>query len=810
MNLLPYHYLYSGKAEQLSVFPTDFGKLDDQLISSLTAELNQNGIRVEVPSAPLRRRDITEKNPLPPESEYLHEPPPMNERMRVLSERRDRIDREHGRVIFAVSSDIALGQASSRPAAISSDGLVALGDQSTVVRIEAPFPGILPSGDTGILYNPMNKALDYKALLDASPAEVYPGETIVGEFHWDLMELRPRLFPESAELEMISDEASALGAGGYPVTHTCADLSLGIDMGWGGIHGKIVSSLENHRREGRNERADYLESQKVVCEAIIRFIEKHAAIAHNLSLEAPDPEQCKRYQTVALACANITRKPPGTFHEGVQWLWFFMMAERMDCGGNGYGRLDQYLFPLYEKDVAAGVLTKTGARELIAELFLKNGTFFSLGGRLRDGSDATNELSWICLEAYDMIGGMMMLGAMWHGDVDAKFIKYAGAIMARHGNGSVALVNQDVLRDSEIRYGVAPQDAWNTAYSGCFWYCVPGKEWCSHDTLSLSGIKCFMNALEEGFSAGINSMSDVWTLYDKHVDLAVQALKRQTDWQFEQIPMVWPEFITSLLTHGCIESGRDISDCGVSYNTSVVQFSGLANIADSMIAIQKCVFEDQLFDIETLRKALSVNFEGFERIRQNLLNCPKFGDDEEEVTSVAARITDHYRSALSRYRNCKGFRYRPAFFSWAGHAYAETILGATPDGRRKEQPIAQGANPSHHQGAKGVTAMANSVSVADFSKNAGGQLQLEFDPSFLDVSDPGLIVSGLAKGYFEKDGPLVLLNVVSAETLRNAVESPEEYGHIVVRVTGFAAHFVQLDRKIQEEIISRTRYTATT
>ena len=173
---------------------------------------------------------------------------------------------------------------------------------------------------------------------------------------------------------------------------------------------------------------------------------------------------------------------------------------------------------------------------------------------------------------------------------------------------------------------------------------------------------------------------------------------------------------------------------------------------------------------------------------------------------MAKRVADAYRDILAKYKNCKGFAYRPAFFSWAGHVYAGGMIGATPDGRRKDEPIAQGANPMHGRNTNGITATANSVHKLDFKKNAGGPLQLELDPSILNLEDPARFIESIAVSYFKMDGVHIFINVVSTETLKKAVKRPEEYGHIVVRATGFSIHFVQLDRKFQEEIIARTRH----
>jgi len=482
------------------------------------------------------------------------------------------------------------------------------------------------------------------------------------------------------------------------------------------------------------------------------------------------------------------------------------MIERMELGGNGYGRLDQLLYPFYRKDIEEGRITREEARELLAELFLKYPTYYSLGGRDKDGKDATNEMSWLVLEAYDMVGGTSGFGVLWHSDIDKDFFRYACDILARHGTGSPALVNQDVMRESEIKYGVKEEDAWNVSYSGCFWYCIPGKEWCTHDMQAVSGIKCLMNALDVAFQRKINSFEKLWQLFGIELDKAVQAMKELTDWQFKKIPYVYPEIVTSLMTHDCIENGRDITDCGTPYNTTVVQFQGVANVVDSLIAIKQLVFDEKRISFDELEKALAANFEGYEGIRQLLLNLPKYGNDDERVDEMAKRVADLYRETLARYKNCKGFAYRPAFFSWAGHAYAGETVGATPDGRKAGEPIAQGPNPMHGRNTNGITATAKSVLMLDFKKNAGGPLQLELDPSILELEDPAGFIENIVVPYFKMGGVHVFINVVSTETLKKAMEHPEECEDLVVRVTGFSVHFVQLDRKIQEEIIARTRH----
>lgn len=438
----------------------------------------------------------------------------MNERIKGLWERAKVIDRERRRQSFAISSDIGLGQASSRPGrpwGASEKDVVLVGDQDCKVRVEYPFPGKLPSSEKGFSYNQINWAEDYAAFLDQSPAEIYPYELIVGEYHWSFAynnEGRGRTFPDQQELEVLAEKAARFGGGGFPVTHTCADLSIGLVQGWGGILGKIRKSHEKFSGKGARKEADYLQAAEMVCFAIMRFIQKYSEKALSLAGKETDKTRKEIYLKIAKVCENISQNPPTSFHEAVQWIWFYIMVERMGLAGNGYGRLDRLLHPFYQKDVEEGRITREAARELIAELFLKYPTYYSLGGRDKNGKDATNEVSWLVLEAYDMVGGTSGFGVLWHSDIGKEFFRYACDILVRHGTGSPALVNQDVLRESEIRYGVKEEDAWNVAYSGCFWYCIPGKEWCTHDTQTVSGIKCLMNALDVAFQRKISGFEE--------------------------------------------------------------------------------------------------------------------------------------------------------------------------------------------------------------------------------------------------------------------------------------------------------------
>jgi len=736
-----------------------------------------------------------------------------NERIKKLIKRREKLTREGRRELYSASvrhMTYQWSEGSFSPATgvdVPESEKIKLGDHICSVTVDYPFPGgKVPSFEKGICWHPENIAEDYAYLLDYSPAEVYPYELIVGEFHWNLEEIRKLKYPK--EIDPLGHKAVQLGAGGCSFAHTCPDLSIGLILGWKGILKKVQEGLKKFEKTGEARKIGYLKAAEKVCLTIMKYIKKHAQKARLLAEKEANKTLKKKYLIVAKVCENISENPPSNFHEAVQWTWFYMMLDRMWGHGNGYGRLDQFLKSFYYKDKGEGCLTREEARNLIAELFLKyGGNYFALGGRDKNLKDATNELSWVCLEAYDMIGGYNCFGVLWHKDIDKEFFAYACDVVRRYGCGTPALLNYDVMRESELYSGYKEEDAWNVSYSGCQWYTVPGKEYSDHDMNCIVIIKCLKNALKVACEKNIQSFSEMWELYCKEVNKAIKALIDLKNAQYQLQPLIWPEIVTSFLMYGCIENGKDVTDCGVPYNFTSFNVLGFANVVDSLYAMKKLIFEDRKISLSELKKALEVNYEGYEDVRQMLLKAPKFGNDENEVEKIAKMVVNQLRNAGEKYKNCKGFCFRPSLFQFEGHAVAGPEIGATPDGRKKEEPLAQGANPMHGRNRKGVTATARSLAKLGFEKLQGGPFQLEMDPSLFQAQEnPSKLVETITTSYFEMGGVHIFFNIVSREMLKKAMEHPEEYGHLMVRVTGYSAHFVHLDRKLQEEIIARTRY----
>lgn len=689
--------------------------------------------------------------------------------------------------------------------------VISFGDHNCRVETGKPYPYAdqMPSKTGKFEYSEYNWAVDYAFFLDHSPVVIHPDELIVGEMNWQLEEARLYKYPE--ECQRLGFEARKVGAGGFSLAHTCPDLGIGITLGWSGILEKIRKNREKFESYGNKKSAEYLAASDLVVSAIIRYIDRYAKEAEKRGKEEEGQEQKRLYERIADNCKALVAGPPQTFEQGIQWINFFFVVERMNGHGNGYGRFDQFMYALYKKGIMDGSLTRETARELIAEQYLKYGaSYFSFGGRNEKLEDATNELSWVALEAYDMLGGYNHLGVMWHEDMDPAYFQYACQVVARHGAGTPTLVNYDVLRASELYSGFSEEDAWNVCYSGCQWYCSVGNEYQDQDVNCIVLIQPMQRAMKNCVQKNLTTFSEFWKEYDKEVHVTADALVALKNSQYLWQHKVWPEMITSTCMHGPIEKGKDVTDFGaVNNNYTSVNVLGVPNVIDSIYAMKKLIFEERMYTMKELLDALKRDWEGQEVMRQRFLNVDKFGNDLDEVDAMAVKVSEHIREVLESKRNIKGFFFRPSLFQFMGHTYAGPFMGATPDGRHKDEFLAHGMNPMPGRNQNGISATANSLCKIDLRHFQGGSLQIELTPIVTQtLGDTARFINHFSRVFFQKHGVQINLNIVDLKELKKAMDDPEnpKYQDIVVKVTGYSAHFVAMDRKLQEEFVSRVNY----
>jgi len=608
---------------------------------------------------------------------------------------------------------------------------------------------------------------------------------------------------------------------------------------------QIASELENLdflTDPSANEKSEALQAMEISCDAAILFAERHAELAEKAANETEDQRRKAELTQIAQICRRVPAYAPDNFWEAIQMYWFVHLGTITELNGwdaMNPGRLDQHLFPFYQRDLEKGLIDREKAMELLECLWVKfnnhpappkvgvtaaeSGTYndftnINLGGLNREGADAVNELSYILLEVIDE---MHLLQPGSNVQISRKtpdrFLKSACRVI-RRGYGYPSVFNADAVVAEQLRVGKSIEDAREGGTSGCIETGCFGKEAylltgylntpkILEITLN-NGVDPFTGnlvGLTTGKAQTFSSFEELYLAFEKQlryfVDLKVgvnQCIERM-------FARHLPAPFLSVVISDCIAKGRDYYDGGPRYNTSYIQCCGIGTLTDSLSAISKHVFSDQSLTMEELLEALQRNYEGHEAVRGRLANkTPRFGNDDDEADSLMQRIYQSLFEVIDGRPNTRGGRYHMNLLSTTCHVYFGSKLGATPDGRFAGAPESDGTSPSQGADRKGPTAVCKSLGKMDQLRSGGTLLNQRFLPQTL-AGETGIEkLASLIRGYFRLDGHHIQFNVVGTETLREAQEHPEQHRDLLVRVAGYSDYFCDLGSDLQEEVISRT------
>jgi len=304
-----------------------------------------------------------------------------------------------------------------------------------------------------------------------------------------------------------------------------------------------------------------------------------------------------------------------------------------------------------------------------------------------------------------------------------------------------------------------------------------------------------------------SSMEDVIDVYKKYlrymVKLAVMAANA-LEYTHQQVK---PTPLMSLCVEGCFEAGKDVTLGPTKYKFTGIFGAGFPDVVNSLAAIEHAVFKEKRISMKELVEALKRDFNGYESLRQYLLNrCPKYGNDDEVADKYARLIVEIFAEEVSRHRNVRGGKFRPGIHANATHVGFGLRTGALPSGRKRGEPLGGDLAPVLGTSTKGITATLRSVAKIDLSLLGNGMaLTLTVDPSLAKMRDSkgASMLASLVKSYFQLGGSHIQINVLSPDILREAQKNPEKYKHLMVRVSGFSARFVDLPKELQDEIINR-------
>ena len=683
------------------------------------------------------------------------------------------------------------------------------------------------------------------------PVQILDGELIVGgQFNTALSLTLSR--GEAASYDRLEDE----------FVKRVKDLSeLGVGN-CGAVPGHLIPDYAGALRQGLRvlveeiERLEEVEpgdaAAKAVRQALIHAARaaltlagRYADEAERLAAAEQDPARAAELTELARICRKVPWEPPATLHEALQGLWFLhmliMAAESYPGPGLSPGRIDQYLWPYLEADLAAGRLTEAQAQELFQCWFIKHnyaydyqgrvgnnqginssfGQLITIGGINAEGEDASNPLTWMLLDVIEQINLLEPKpNIRLHQKTPPELLQRVAEIVAR-AQGSPFLINFDEASMRGLKWQGLPEDRlWDYAPVGCLENTLQGDDRSGTVDVNLNLAKAVEFTLfngrdlasgrpvgpETGKATAFANFDEFYAAFRTQLAQMLDRLIEVNNRADSIRARYAPTPFLSLLVGGCARNGRDITSGGAEHNYLTVEGIALATTVDSLLAVKKLVFEDGKVAMNELLQAIEDNFEGHEKLRLRLINkAPKYGNDDEEADALAREISTYWtKLAFQRTSPDTGRRYRAGYLSWNYWVSYAPMTAATPDGRKRGTFLSNGSCPVTGRDRQGPTANIRSVGKLGLETVPNGDSHtITLSPALLRDAEHVDKLAAFLRACTREGGTALQINVLDPETLREAQKNPAEYGNLLVRVTGYNAYFVTLGREIQDEIISR-------
>jgi len=647
-----------------------------------------------------------------------------------------------------------------------------------------------------------------------------------------------------------------------PVGHFCTGYDKAIRTGFGAIKAEAelkMKELIDAALPGKTiDQYNFYRAVSIVCDGIIMLTKRYAKLAEQKAAEERDPTRKKELEVMADCLNHTVEHPARNFQDAVQCLFMYQTALCLDANMHGmsFGRIDQYLGDFYDADIAAGRITPEYAQELMDLFYLKvaemnkpwsygatqanpgytSGQLMTLGGVKKDGSDATNAVTYMMLQT----AGRLILhdppqALRIHKNTPAKLWE-AAIETTRIAGGVPSFENDEVIIPTLMSRGLSLEDARDNCLIGCVELSGCGTEW---PACGGTGTESYMNlanalllAINDGYSPQpmINSFVPAppgtphirvgpatGHLYEmENIEQVRQAYKRQIEhfvkWHimnissFEYVAReVLPNPLTSATMEGCMEKGMDVMWGGAKYNSTGDSGVGIGNVADSLNIIEYCCFDKKICTTREMYEALKNNWEGFDELHSYIVNeAPHYGNGIEKCDEHATFAAKCFSDAVNALTGPRG-RCSAGMYPVTTNVMFGRITGATPDGRKKGEPLADGIAAPQGYDKNGPTAVIKSVSAIKQTDFPNGTLMnLRFHPTALAGEDGWQRLAELMQTYFDMGGMELQINVISTDMLKDALKNPDKHRDLVVRVAGFSAYFVELHPSGQADLIRRT------
>ena len=671
------------------------------------------------------------------------------------------------------------------------------------------------------------------------------------------------------------------------IGHVCVDYGKVLKKGFKGVIAEVVEAMGKLDRNDPEylQKRTFYEAVIVTYNAAINFAKRYSKKAAEMAATCPDPVRKAELMQISKNCDRVPENGATNFYEACQSFWFVQALVQIEANGHSIspGRFDQYMWPYLEADKE---ISKEFAQELIDCIFVllnhvnktrddvSDQAFagyavfqnFGVGGQDEEGLDATNPVSYMCMDAAAHVKlPAPSFSVRIHNQTPDEFLLRA-CELSRLGMGVPAFYNDEAIIPALCNRGLTLADARNYCIIGCVEPQCPHKTEGWHDAAFFNMCRplelVFSNGEDKGVQIGpatgnvedMTTFEQFYDAYKKQMDYAIQLLVNADN----AIDMAHAErcplpFLSSMVDD-CMKVGKTVQEGGAVYNFTGPQGFGVANMADSLYSVKTLVYDEKKITMGELKEALATNYgKGLgaedvaamtakianelkeagktigekevaailntvvaaseapevkangERILKLIEEVPKFGNDIPEVDAFARDVAYTYTEPLQNYKNPRGGSFQAGLYPVSANVPLGAQTGATPDGRLAYQPVADGVSPSAGKDVNGPTAAANSVSRLDHYIASNGTLfNQKFHPSALSGRNGLENFVGLIRSYFDQKGSHMQFNVVSRETLLDAQKHPEQYKHLVVRVAGYSALFTTLSKSLQDDIIRRT------
>ncbi len=601
--------------------------------------------------------------------------------------------------------------------------------------------------------------------------------------------------------------------------HFAPDYARVMALGVPGLLREISASKETHR--GDPAKALYLEAMEKTVDGFAAMIRNYARAAEACRT-SPDHHPAD-LSFIADNCTALLKGPPQSFAQALQLTWFCHLAFLMEGRyAMALGRMDQYLYPFYKADIERGAITDDEVIELLENVFIRlqnDVVNICIGGQSPSGICEINGLSRCILRAVrscNVPGPNLSL--RYTQNTPDDFLDECLETIGT-GLGYPAIMNDDVNIAALKRYGYADEDVYDYCMVGCIENFITGRQppWSDgrfdtprfFDYIFNRGISRTSQSVgpDLGDPADISTMEEFMAVLEKQLAFGASEYVSVFQYQNDSInQQYFPEPFLSCFCRDCIGRGLDINGGGSLYpSVHGVAVMGIGTMCDSLAAIEKVVFCDRAATLTQLRDALNADFEGYEDLRQRLLDAPKYGNNDPFCDKYAVWFIDCLASLFDGYKTRDGGGIYIAAAANVSNIHAGKAINATPDGRKRGEPLSDAASPTYGRDTRGATATINSLTKPDYTKVAcGSVVNQKFSPSMFGEEKRKKLLA-LIKTYFKKGGQEIQINATSRETLLDAMEHPDRYENLVVRVSGFSAFYVTLDRDVQLDILNRTQ-----